>query len=150
MKMLLFILVFHLLAYKCLSQKSNATETTIRSLEQKVVQAILDADTNTLKELWAPEFLVNTPRNNIAGDREAVFQNQRLGLINYSSFDRVIESIQIKKNVVITMGAETFISRTDIPDVKAGQPVKRRFTNIWMKKNGKWQQTGRHASIICS
>jgi len=71
-------------------------------------------------------------------------------LINYSSFDRVIESIQIKKNFVITMGAETFISRTDIPDVKAGQPVKRRFTNIWMKKNGKWQQTGRHASIICS
>ncbi|MGI8600383.1 MAG: hypothetical protein ACR2KB_14110 [Chitinophagaceae bacterium] len=48
------------------------------------------------------------------------------------------------------MGAETFISRADIADAKAGQPVKRRFTNVWMKKNGKWQQTGRHASIICS
>jgi hypothetical protein len=47
------------------------------------------------------------------------------------------------------MGMETFVSRNDIPGAKAGLPYKRRFTNIWMKKKGKWQQIGRHASIIC-
>ena len=150
MKLFFFILALHLISLNSNSQKQNTTEALIRSLEQKVVQAILNSDTNTLKELWAPEFLVNTPRNSIAKDRNAVFEIQRLGLINYSSFEKVVESIQINKKFVITMGSETFVSRTDIPGAKAGQPVKRRFTNIWMKKKGKWQQTGRHASIICS
>ena len=131
------------------AQQDKSIETTIRELENKVVQGILKADSNLLKEVWSPEFLVNTPRNDIAKGREAVFQNQKLGLINYSSFDRTIEEIQIQGTTVITMGSEVFVSRTDIPGAKAGQPVKRRFTNIWLNKNGKWQQVARHASIIC-
>lgn len=150
MKKILTILIFNIYLIECFSQSTNTTENTIRSLEQRVVQAILDADTNSLKVLWAPEFLVNTPRNDVARDREGVLQNQKMGLINYSSFERVIEAVQIKKKIVITMGTETFVSRTDIPGSKAGEPVKRRFTNIWMKENGKWQQTARHASIICN
>jgi hypothetical protein len=57
--------------------------------------------------------------------------------------------MQFQKSFIITMGHETFISRNDTPGARAGQTYKRRFTNIWMKKNGKWQQTARHASIIC-
>jgi ketosteroid isomerase-like protein len=132
------------------AQKTNDLETTIRSLEQTVVKGILAADTNLLKEVWAPELLVNTPRNTIAANRGAVFQNQRAGLINYSSFQRVVEQVMVQGDVVITMGSETFVSRNDLPETKAGQEVRRRFTNIWRKKNGKWQQVARHASIICS
>ncbi|GAA4469132.1 hypothetical protein GCM10023189_55610 [Nibrella saemangeumensis] len=118
-------------------------------MEQTVVTAILNADTTTLKQVWVPEFLVNNPRNDISVNRAAVLQTQKAGLINYSTFDRVIEQMQVQGDVVITMGHETFVSRNDIPGAKAGQPYKRRFTNIWMKKKGKWQQIARHASIIC-
>jgi hypothetical protein len=55
----------------------------------------------------------------------------------------------IEKNTVITMGRETFISKTDIPGAKAGQPIQRRFTNVWMKKDNKWVTVARHASVIC-
>lgn len=48
------------------------------------------------------------------------------------------------------MGYETFVSRNDIPGANAGQIIKRRFTNVWMKKKGSWLQIARHASIICS
>lgn len=132
------------------AQRDAVVETTIRELEQTVVKGILEADTHILKQVWAPEFVVNTPHNTIAKNREAVFQNQQRGLINYSSFERTIESILIQGNMVITMGHETFVSRNDIPGAKAGQPIKRRFTNIWMQKEGKWLQVARHASIICS
>lgn len=81
--------------------------------------------------------------------RDAVMQTQKAGMINYGSFERVIEQIQFQKDIVITMGYETFVSRNDIPGAKAGQTYKRRFTNIWMKKKGSWQQIARHASIIC-
>jgi hypothetical protein len=41
-------------------------EATIRDLEQKVVKGILEADSNSLKQVWDSGFIVNTPRNNIA------------------------------------------------------------------------------------
>jgi hypothetical protein len=130
-------------------QSTAKTEVEIRKLEQTVVMAILNADTNTLKKVWAPEFLVNNPRNDISVNLKAVLQTQKSGMIGYSTFERVIEQMQFQRDIVITMGYETFVSRNPIPGAKAGLTYKRRFTNIWMKKKGKWQQIARHASIIC-
>ena len=45
---LFIIAALVLCVQNCIAQ--NATETEIRKLEQQVVQAILDADTNTLKK----------------------------------------------------------------------------------------------------
>jgi hypothetical protein len=70
-------------------------------------------------------------------------------MIDYSTYEKVIERMQFQKDIVITMGYKTLVSKKDTPAVKAGQVYKRRFTNIWMKKNGKWQLVARHASIIC-
>lgn len=144
-----FFLAFLISTLLANGQTTAKTEVEIRNLEQTVVMAILKADTSTLKQVWAPEFLVNNPRNNISGNRNIVLQTQKAGMIDYSSFERVIEQMQFQKDIVITMGYETFVSRNDIPGTKAGQIYKRRFTNIWMKKKGKWQQIARHASIIC-
>ena len=145
----IFLITFTIATLVTNAQDNAKTEAEIRKLEQTVVTAILKADTNTLKQVWAPDFLVNNPRNDITESRDSVFQIQKAGMINYSSFERTIERMQLQKNIVITMGYEIFVSRNDIPGAKAGQAYKRRFTNIWMKKKGKWQQIGRHASIIC-
>ncbi|GAB3804632.1 hypothetical protein GCM10028819_36470 [Spirosoma humi] len=123
---------------------------TINDLEQIGVKGILTADTTLLTQIWGPDFMVTTPRNTVAPNRAAVFKNQQQGLIDYSSFERVIEHTQVQENVVITMGYELFVARHDLQEAKAGQPTKRRFTNVWMKRNGQWLQIGRHASIICS
>jgi hypothetical protein len=131
------------------AQNTRAIETEIRRLEKEVVRGILNADSILLKTVWDTGFMVNTPRNVIAFNRAAVLEFQRLGMIDYSSFERIIEEIRIENNTVITMGYEVFVSRTDIPGARAGQAVKRIFTNIWMKKKGKWLQVARHASIIC-
>lgn len=145
----IFLIAFNISALAINAQDNSKTDAKIRRLEKTVVTAILNADTNTLKQVWAPEFLVNNPRNDVSGNRDTVLLTQKAGMINYSSFERVIERMQFQKNIVITMGYEIFVSRNDIPGAKAGQAYKRRFTNIWMKKNGKWQQIARHASIIC-
>ena len=146
---LLFPVLLLLPCFLSHGQSDVETESEVRKLEQIVVTAILQADTNTLKQVWAPEFLVNNPRNDISPGRDAVLKVQKAGMINYSRFERVIEQIQFQTDIVITMGYETFVPRNDIPGAKAGQEHKRRFTNVWMKKNGKWQQIARHASMIC-
>lgn len=150
MKKMILLSLTLLLINHLSGQKSTYATAAIRQNEQLVVQAILDGDTNKLKQLWAPEFLVNTPRNVVANGRDAVFQVQRQGLLNYATFERVIESLLIRKKVAITMGHETYTGRTDLPEAKAGVPVKRRFTNVWVKQRGKWVQVGRHASVLCN
>lgn len=149
MKKYIFLIVFTITTVVANAQDNSKAEAEIRSLEQTVVNAILIADTNTLKRVWASEFLVNNPRNEISGNRDSVLLTQKAGMIDYTVFERVIERMQIQKDIVITMGHEIFVSKNDIPGARAGQIYKRRFTNIWMKKNGNWQQIARHASIIC-
>jgi hypothetical protein len=145
----IFLIAFSLLSLSTYAQDNSKTETEIRALEEIGVKAILSGDTNTLKQLWAPEYLVNTPRNEVTGTRDSIFLIQKAGVIDYSTYEKVIERMQFQKNIVITMGHETIVSKNDTRAAKAGQIYKRRFTNIWMKKNGKWQQIARHASIIC-
>ena len=63
------------------SQNNTAVETSIRNLEQKVIKGILNADTNVLKQLWAPEFMVNTPRNDVAENWDVVFKSNKPGRV---------------------------------------------------------------------
>ena len=149
MTKLIYLIVFSILTFATSAQDNSKTETEIRTLEQAGETAVLKGDTNTLKQIWAPEFLVNTPRNEATGTRDSVLMFQKAGMLNYSSFEKHIERIQFQENIVITMGHEIIVSKNDTPTVKAGQIIKRRFTNIWMKKNGKWQLIARQASIIC-
>ena len=150
MRFIILLLTAISICATSLAQSDSETEKEIRRLEALAIKSILESDTITLKKIWAPEFMVNTPRNNVAPNRAAVLQIQSAGMINYSKFERIIEQIQIHGNVVVTMGSEVLISKTDTPGAKAGVEVKRRCTNIWMKKDGTWKQIARHASIICS
>ncbi|MGZ8558277.1 MAG: nuclear transport factor 2 family protein [Chitinophagaceae bacterium] len=145
----IFLIAFSISTISIYAQGNARTEAEIRALEQTGAKAILNGDTNTLKQIWAPEFLVNTPRNEITGTRDSILLIQKAGMIDYSTYEKVIERMQFQENIVITMGHETLVSRNDTPAARAGQIYKRRFTNIWMKKNGQWQLIARHASIIC-
>jgi hypothetical protein len=147
-KFILFA-TFTISALSINAQDNTKVEAEIRSLEQTAATALLNGDTNTLKKIWAPEYLVSTPRNEITATRDSILLLQKAGRIDYSSFEKVVERMQIQKDIVITMGYETLVSRKDTPVMKAGQVYKRRFTNIWMKKDGSWQQIARHASVIC-
>ena len=149
MNRIILVAILWCFAISTYAQSKSEIETEIQLLEQKSVNAILASDTNLLKKLWDPEFMVNTPRNTLSENRDSVFAIQRKGWIDYSSFIRIIEKMLIEENTVITMGRETFIAKTDIPGAKAGQPIQRRFTNVWMKKDNEWVTVARHASMIC-
>lgn len=149
MRKYILLIAFSISLLPIYAQDNAKTEAEIRALEQTGARAILTGDTNTLKQIWAPEFLVNTPRNEITGTRDSILLIQKAGMIDYSTYEKVIERMQFQENIVITMGHETLVSKNDTPAARAGQIYKRRFTNIWMKKNGKWQLIARHASIIC-
>ena len=127
--------------------KNPGIEQEIRKLDLLEAEAMQQKDIRTLDGILADNFLVNSPRNQIVKGKSAVKELVRNGIINYESFKREIESIMIEDNVAIVMGLETIQPVGKAPG--AGQTLRRRYTNIWLNKEGRWLLTARHASVIC-
>jgi ketosteroid isomerase-like protein len=123
-------------------KKNDSIEREIRRLELAHADAVLRGDLAAMDKIWTSDFIVNNPFNEIdKADRI------RTGAVTYSSFVREPESIMVHGNTVIVMGRETVVPKGNSP--AAGKTIQRRFTNIWMKREGKWRLVARHANVIC-
>lgn len=124
------------------AKQKAAVEEEVRKLDLAHADAILRRDQVALDKLWTEDFRVNNPFNEIdKADRI------RTGAVTYASFLREPESILIHGDTVIVMGREVVVPAGSSPD--AGKTINRRYTNIWMKRDGKWRLIARHASVIC-
>lgn len=128
------------------NQSLPGDDAAIRALEERERLAVLDQDVEALQQIWADEFIVNSPLNQIAPNRAIVVDLMRQGLIHYTSFERQIEQLRIAANVAIVMGGETVRPAGNAP--MAGQTVRRRFTHVWERKAGTWRLIARHANNI--
>ncbi len=117
-----------------MTKTNDKLKEQIRKLDLVHAEAILKKDTAAV---------TNHPTNKIVKEREGIFELIRNGTINYESFVREPEEFLFYKDMVVVIGHETLT----IAD--GGKVVKRRYTNMWMKRNGKWQLAVRHAHIVC-
>ena len=148
MKLILLVTIVILVAANFASGQSakqtDALEQQIRKLDMAQADAVLRGDIAALDKLWPKDFAVNSPFNLVAtSDTSRV----RAGTLTFSSFVREIEQVLMHGKTVIVMGRETVVPSGTSPD--AGKTLRRRFTNIWMKKKGRWWMVARHANIIC-
>lgn len=131
MRLSLFLVTLTLLAPAIVSAQSakqnGLIEREIRRLELAHADAVLRGDLAAMDKIWTKDFRVNNPFNEVdKADRI------RIGAVTYSSFVREPESIMIHGNTVIVMGRETVVPKGNSPD--AGKTIRRRYTNIWMKR----------------
>ena len=139
--------LFHVSDVPGQSPAQDSLEALIRRLDHAEAQGLLRRDSTALRKIWASEFTVNNPRNSITRGSEAVIALIRNGTIDYSSFERDIETILFHGDVVIVMGSETITPANKAPF--AGQTSRRRYTHFWMLRNGEWRLTARHANLVC-
>ncbi len=148
MKLILTVIVIGIMATGLVSAQSakqnDALEQEIRKLEQAQVDALLRNDLVAMERTWAKDYIVNNPFSQAANASQGPI---RAGTLTYSSFIREIERVLFHGKTVIVMGQETVGPSGTSPDT--GKTINRRFTNVWMKKNGKWLLTARQASVIC-
>jgi hypothetical protein len=119
----------------------------IRRLDRAEAEGLRNRDSVALRRIWARDFTVNNPRNSITRGSEEVIALIRNGTIDYSSFNREIETILFHGNTIIVMGSEVITPVRKAPF--AGQTVRRRFTHFWMLRDGQWRLTARHANVVC-
>ena len=145
MKKIILITLFVVNGFVLFGQNEQQKEAQVREMELVEAKALVQQNISTLQKIWSPGFMVNSPLNIvfIGGQVELV----KAGILQYTSFTRVVEHVLVLKDVVITMGNETVVPAG--LDPLAGKTIYRRFTNIWMKEKGKWVLMARHANNIC-
>jgi ketosteroid isomerase-like protein len=139
-------LLFAILICSCPSFAQQNVEDEIKNLEQMEVKAVLAKDTTTLKKLWDENYIVHNPENKIV---PAVANSTNRPVLNRprSSFTREVERITVNGDVALSMGSETVGTAENSSSQKI---INRRYTNVWMKKEGIWKLIARHANIICN
>ncbi len=124
------------------SQSVEEIEQEVKRLDVEHAKAVLSGDLAAMDKFWTEDFIVNNPFNEV--DRADRIRDGRL---SFSSFLRESEAIKVHGNTAIIMGKETVIPKGKSPE--AGRTIYRRYTNIWMKRDGQWRLVARHASVIC-
>lgn len=124
-------------------------EAEIRRLEAEQVEHLLNGKIAEMKKNWASDYTVNNPFNVVQDAAAGPIQS---GVLTYSKFERNIEKVLLHDSVIIVMGNEFVVPKTAPKGSShdTNESIKRRFTNVWMQKDGKWLMIARHASNICA
>jgi uncharacterized protein (TIGR02246 family) len=140
---LLFALLVGGIAHMAFAQDS--AEETVRRLNAEEVQAFIQKDSKAMARLWSDDFVVTNPLNKFVNKKQVLGMVES-GFLVIPSYDRHIEYVRVYGDTVIVAGSETVLWGGKMPNT--GKTEHLRFTGVWMKQQGRWQQVARHANIL--
>jgi ketosteroid isomerase-like protein len=125
---------------------TTAQREMIRKLDLAHAKAIFAGNAAALDSLMDDDITVNHPTNRIVKEKKELLDLIRKGVIRYTSFERYPETFLFFKDMVVVMGNETVIPAKGAPN--EGKKLQRRYTNVWMLRDGRWRLTVRHANNV--
>ena len=127
------------------AQGMQTPEEAVRKANAEEVAAFVNNDPKEMARLWSDDFVVTNPLNKFV-KKEQVLGMVKSGFLVITSYDRQIEYVRAYGDMVIVAGSETVAWGGKMPN--AGKTEHLRFTGIWMKQDGRWQEVARHANIV--
>ena len=124
-----------------------ALQEQIRQLDMAHAQAIFKGDAAALDALMDDDVTVNHPTNRIVKEKKELLGLIDRGVIRYTAFERRPEKFLFYRDMVVVMGDETVVPAQGAPN--AGKTLRRRYTNAWMYRDGRWRLAFRHANNVC-
>ena len=150
MKML-SLLTFAVFSLAVAAQNSGASsdqpqaEQQVREASDDEVQAFLHNDAKSMARLWSDDLVVTNPLNKFV-TKQQVLGMMQSGFLVITSYERRIEYAHVYGDIVILAGSETVVWAGKMPN--AGKTEQLRFTAIWMRQQGRFQEIARHANIV--
>src|SRR5205823_14730766 len=127
------------------TSKGTPAEEEIRRLNVEEPEAFLHKDPKTMARLWSDDFVVTNPLNKFV-TKQQVLGMMHSGFLAITSCERRIEYAHVYGDTVILAGSETVVWGGKMPN--AGKTEQLRFTAVWMKQDGRWQEVARHANVV--
>jgi ketosteroid isomerase-like protein len=116
-------------------------EDEIRASESAACAAFLAADMAAMDELFAEDFVVNSPLQQIA-TKQQVLGLLQSGRIRHTGYEVTIEHMSRSGDVVVVMG------RDRVEGPPHGGVAHRRFTDVWRLEGDRWRCFARHAHVV--
>lgn len=98
-----------------------------------------------MARVWSDDMVVTNPLNKFV-TKQQVLGTVKSGFLVITAYDRRIEYVRVYGDTVIVAGSETVTWGGQMPN--AGKAENLRFTAIWIKQQGRWQEVARHANIV--
>lgn len=137
--------VSHTLAEEKAEATQTSAEQEVRRLNAEEVQAFVKNDPEAMARVWSDDMVVTNPLNKFV-TKQQVLGMVRSGFLVITVYDRRIEYVRVYGDTAIVAGSETVTWGGRMPN--AGKAEDLRFTAIWMKQQGRWQEVARHANIV--
>lgn len=130
---------------KKLSKYEESVYNIIDSLIQYQEKLVLSQDTSSMKNFYPEDMIITNPFGQLI-DKNTTIQRVKDGIIKYSKFEKTIEHFMMEgPKTAIIAGKEKVTPTHDANRDDAGKPHERRFTEVWVYREGKWQRLVRHA-----
>src|SRR5689334_18906443 len=120
-------------------------EAEVRGLNVEEVNAFIHKDPVAMARVWSDDMVVTNPLNKFV-TKQQVLGMVKSGFLVITAYDRRIEYVRVYGDTAIVAGSETVTWGGQMPN--AGKAENLRFTAIWMKQQGRWQEVARHANIV--
>ncbi len=117
--------------------EENQIRKAIETIEEEEPLLVLKGDEAALTRVWADDFTVNAPNNQVIRKPEILERMKQHTGLQYSSFERHREAMVIRRDCVVTMGYEVVVPKGNVPN--SGKTINRRYTNIYYFEGGRWR-----------
>lgn len=119
-------------------------EQQARRASDEEVQAFLHKDVQRMADLWSDTFVFSLS-NRLVAKREILEQLEG-GLVPIKSYERKIHTARAYGDTVVLAGSETVIWGEKNRGVEESEHL--RFTAVWIKQKGQWQEVARLAHVV--
>lgn len=109
-------------------------------------KAITSHDAAGVKTVWAEDFVVNSPNNEVLS-RDQVIAVMENDFLDYKDFQKHITFVGQKPEITVVMGFDTMVP---LKGPGAGKRVMRPFTDVWAKRIDGWKLIARQATIAAA
>jgi hypothetical protein len=109
---------------------------------------VLRQDTVAMRAFYPDDMVITNPFGQMI-NKETMLQRVKAGIIKYTAFEKVIEHFAMEGDrVAILAGREEVAPAPDASRPDAGKPHVRRFTEVWVLRQGCWQRLVRHVRAV--
>ena len=123
------------------AQTPNAVEQELIKLEQTLADATIKKDRATFERLYADDYVYTHSNGSVLNKTqdiaETMASDSKWTSIKLSDF-----KVRVFGDVAIIMASETILGAS-----KGYVPGPRRFTDIWVKRNGQWLMVGGQTTL---